>query len=200
MSLSQAREALSRLLSLTGEDGSPVGPTARGDRSGEISSTPETSARADIEELLAELRGALGIEELPNGSVSFSKWLREGEEEYPLRYRLSDAQSSGRKGLFASEELLEREETLTGQIDVGTVLTLTRRFPDKEAGNGGPEPRDSEAKKGNLRAEVQTGEDLESGATVKTETTWTSEQLGPVELGALEGFFRPAIERLRRVT
>src|SRR6056297_2037201 len=53
MSLSQAREALSRLLSLTGQDGSPVGPTARGDRSGELSSTPETSARADIEELLA---------------------------------------------------------------------------------------------------------------------------------------------------
>ena len=51
MSLSQAREALSRLLSLTGQDGSPVGPTARGDRSGELSSTPETSARADIEEL-----------------------------------------------------------------------------------------------------------------------------------------------------
>ena len=198
MSLSQAREALSRLLFLTGEDGSPVGPTARGDRSGELSSTPETSARADVEDLLADLRGALGIGELPDGSISFSEWLREGEEEYPLRYRLSPARPSGRKGPFASKELLRREETLTGQIDVGAVLTLTRRFSDKEAGNRGPEPRDSEARMGSLRAEVQTGEDLESGATVKTETTWTSEQLGPVELGALEGFFRPAIERIRR--
>lgn len=182
MSLSSTRGALSQLLSLTGEDGSPVGPTALGDLNGEFSSAPETSGRADIDELIAHLRSALGIEELPDGSVSFFERLTEEGEEYHLRYNLSRARPS------------RREEKVIGQIDVGTVLTLTRHLPGEENGD----TENQETQKPSLSAEVQKARELESGATVKTETTWQSGQLGPVELGALEGFLRPAIDRLRR--
>jgi hypothetical protein len=181
-SLSATREALSQLLSLTDEDGAPAGPTAPGDLNGELSSAPEAASQADVEEVIAELRGALGLDGLPDGSVSFFERLREGDEEYHLRYKLSPAASSG------------RNEQVLGQIDVGKVLTLTRHLPGTTKGEHG-EP---ESQKASLNVEVQRTKELESGATVKTETTWEEGQLGPVELGALEGFLRPAVDLFRR--
>ena len=49
-----------------------------------------------------------------------------------------------------------------------------------------------------ISIEILQTQELESGATVKTETTWTSNQLGPIEFGAIEGFFRPALDLLQR--
>ena len=197
--LSSTREALSGLLSLTGEDGSPIGPTAPGDLNGEFSSAPQTADRADIERLIDELRALIGLDQLPGGSVSFFERLYEEDEEYHLRYKLSPARPSGRTPTGSPE----RKERLVGQIDAGTVLTLTRRVPAPEdessdVGNQKSDNRNSESRKAALSAEIQQTEELDSGATVKTDTTWTGSQLGPVELGALEGFFRPATDLLQR--
>ena len=188
MSLSSTREALSQLLSLTDEDDAPMGPTALGDLNGEFSSAPEISGRAAIDDLIAKLRSALGIDELPDGSVSFFERLREGDDEYHLRYKLSPDRSSG------------RQERVIGQIDPGKILTLTRDLSGQETETSEPENQQSEGQMANLRVEIQQTQELESGATVKTETIWQGGQLGPVELGALEGFLRPAIDHLQRET
>jgi hypothetical protein len=183
-SLSATREALSQLLSLTDAEGSPASPTAPGDVNGELASAPDAASRADVEEAIAELREAVGLDGLPDGSVSFFERLQDGEEEYHLRYNLSPGHSSG------------RDERVIGQIDPGKILTLTRPLP----GEQDEEERESESREPSLHVEAQRTQHLENGATVRTDTTWQDGQLGPVELGALTGFFRPAIDRLRRET
>jgi hypothetical protein len=180
-SLEAARNALSQLLSLTDEEGSPVGPTTEGDLNGELSALPPSSNRAAIEDVYNRIRTALGLEEMPEGSVSFFKRLEDGEEEYHLRYNLSPAGKTG------------REERIIGQVDVGTVFILARRLPAGGDGNEGPSD-DQER----LTAEVDQSRELESGAKVTTETTWKNGQLGPVELGTIEAFFVPAVDLLER--
>ncbi len=185
-SLSSTREALSGLLSLTGEDGSPIGPTAVGDLNGEFSSVPKTAEQADVERVIGELRAVIGLDGLPDGSVSFFERLCEEDEEYYLRYKLSLAHSFGRR------------ERIIGQIDIGTVLTLTRHLPAPVDEGSESETQSSGSQRADLSVEIQQTQELESGATVKTDTTWTEGQLGPVELGALVGFLRPALDLLQR--
>lgn len=180
-SLKAAREALSQLLTLTDEEENPVGPTSEGDLNGAPSARPLSSNRAAIEDLFDRVRKTLGLEEMPDGSVSFFERLKEGEEEYHFRYNLSPAENTG------------REERMIGQVDVGKIFTLTRRLRVK----GEDEEREPESQE-DLTAEVEQSQELESGATVNTKTTWKNGQLGPVELGAIEAFLTPAVDLLGR--
>jgi hypothetical protein len=175
-SLSPTREALSELLSLTDENGSPSGPTSEGDLYGEMSDPPSTSDRSAVDDLFGRVRRALGIEDIPEGSVSFSKWLHDGEEEYHLRYKMTSAPSGG------------RQERLIGQLDIGKALTFTRQF-DRERNSGREDV---------LEIEVYQSRELESGATIKNETTWDDREIGPAELGTVVAFFTPALEILER--
>jgi hypothetical protein len=190
-SLSPAREALDVLLALRDEDGNPIGPTAEQDRLPEknLSAGDDPDGgraappadRSEVDKLFDRVREVIGIEELPEGSVHFSEWLREGEEEYPLRYSLRPVRSRW-------SETDKREEKLVGQLDIGKVLTFTRRISVNATGIRGI--FDDENR---LSAEVYQSRTLESGATVRNETTWDDQQLGPLELGAVVAFFQPAI-------
>lgn len=131
--------------------------------------------------MYSRIRTALGLEEMPEGSVSFFKRLEDGEEEYHLRYSLSP------------EGKIGREERIIGQVDVGKVFILARRLPAEGDGN-----ESTSDDLGRLTAEVDQSRELESGAKVTTETTWENGQLGPVELGAIEAFFVPAVDLLER--
>lgn len=156
-----------------------MGPTAEGDLNGRLPTLPTPSDRAAIESLFDRVRTAVGVEKLPEGSVSFFERLGEDDEEYHLRYNLLPVGNAG------------RDERLIGQVEVGKILTLTRRLPSESANNE-PDGRDR------LSAEVTRSQKLKSGATVKTETNWSGGQLGPVELGAIEAFFVPAVELFER--
>lgn len=185
-SLSSSRKALSRLLSLTDEEGSPIGPTAQADLNGEFSAVPMTAGQTDIERMIDELRIAVGLHQVPDGSVSFFERLCADEEEYHLRYKLGPPRSS------------VREERVIGQIDIGKILTLTRHLPAKEGESGKSENRNLDGQSPSVRVQIQQTQELDSGATVKTDTTWTDGQLGPVEQGALVEFLQPAIDLLKR--
>ena len=170
------RGALSGLLSLTDQEGSPPGPTAQEDLGGDINEIPYPSDRTATENLFGRVRRALGIENIPDGSVSFPEWLQDGEEEYHLRYKMTSSPSGG------------RQERLIGQLDIGKVLTFTRQF----------DPERNSDREGVLEIEVYQSRELESGATIKSETTWDDKEIGPAELGTVVAFFTPAVKLLER--
>ena len=172
--LPSSRGAISVLLSLTDEEGSPSGPTAQEDRGGNMHEIPSPSDRTAINNLFGRVRRALGIEDIPEGSVSFSEWLHDGEEEYHLRYKMTSAPSGG------------RQERFIGQLDIGKVLTFTRQF----------DPERNSDREGVLEIEVYQSRELESGATIENETTWDDREIGPAELGSVVAFFTPAVKLL----
>lgn len=173
-SLSPAREALDRLQAITDGDGSPPGPTDAGAVGGEPPEGSSPTGRDLLDDLLEELRRALGIGELSDRAVSFSEWIHDGEERYRLSYRLSRARPIG------------RGEELFGQIDAGKSLTLTRRLDTHQ------DPED-----GGYEAEIYEARELESGAKIKDTTVWNEAQLGPLKARAIAKFFQPAIECIK---